>query len=170
MFLTGERRVTEAAPHLQVSRVLVSNAITLELALLINGFLFSGKTCMLYYILILCVIRSQPIVFQNMHGKVFLINDEVRDDIAKAQIPGKDVLALVDADGEVCVPHRYLFETNLRVLLMSPPRSRPDRKWLTQSVGDTNALFLMKPWSREIFLVAMFVYVTLNLFALSYIL
>ena len=121
--------------HLQVSRVLVGIVITLEVALLINRFLSSGKTCMLYYILILCVIRSQPIVF-----------------------------------GEVCVPHWYLFETNLRVLLVSSPRSRPDRKWLTQSVGeDTNAVFLVKPWSRENFLVAMFVYITLNLFALSYI-
>jgi hypothetical protein len=104
-----------------------------------------------------------------MHGEVFLISDKVRDDIASAQIPGEDVLALVDADGEICVPHRYLFETNLRVLLISSPKSRPDRKWLTQSVGDTNAVFLVKPWSREIFLVAMFVYITLK-FALSYIL
>ena len=48
-----------------------------------------------------------------MHGEVFLINDEVQDNIAEAQIPGEDVLALVNADGKVCVPHRYLFETNL---------------------------------------------------------
>jgi hypothetical protein len=149
----------------------VGIVITLELALSINGFFFSGKTCMLFYILILCVIRSQPIVFQDMHGAVFLINDEVRDNIANTQIPGADVLALVDADGGVCVPHRSLFETNLRVLLISSPRSKPDRRWLTQSTGeDDNAVFLVKPWSRGIFFVAMFVYIILNLFALSYIL
>lgn len=162
IFLTGEKRVSEGAPPLQVSRELVGIVITLELALLINGLLFSGKTCMLYYILILCIIRAQPVVFQDMHGRVFLINDEVQDDITRAEIPGKDILALVDADGKICVPHQYLFETNLRVLLISSPRTRQDRKWLTQPVLDSDAVFLVKPWSREDFLVAMFVHIPLN--------
>jgi hypothetical protein len=117
---------------------------------------------MLYYIFILCLIRAQPIVFQDLYGEVFLINDGVRDDIARTEIPGNVILALVDAGGEVCAPHWRLSEDNLRVLLMSSPKTRQDRKSLIQSVGSGNAVFLVKPWSREDFLVAMFVHILLN--------
>ena len=45
------------------------------------------------------------------------------------------MLVLVDADGEICIPHFYLLDpSNLRVLLTSSPRRRKDRRWLTQSV------------------------------------
>jgi len=52
-----------------------------------------------YFILILCLIRAQPIVFQDMAGKVFLVNDDVRRQKGIVDIPGVDVLTLVDADG-----------------------------------------------------------------------
>jgi hypothetical protein len=67
-YFTRGKGVFEEVPPSQVSRVLVSTAIARELALLINGFLFEGKTCLLYYILILCLILAQPIVFQDMGG------------------------------------------------------------------------------------------------------
>ncbi|KIM91762.1 hypothetical protein PILCRDRAFT_138705 [Piloderma croceum F 1598] len=115
----------------------------------------TGKTCLLYYILILCIIRAQPIVFQDMAGELFLINDAVRHITSRGKIPQEDILALVDADGEVGEPRSALFDTsNLRVLLVSSPKGREDRRWLTQSVGDIDAVFVMMPWSREEFLVA----------------
>jgi hypothetical protein len=99
----------------QVSRVLVSIVITLGLALLINGLLFEGKTCLLYYILILCLIHAQPIVFQDLGGQVFLVDDEVRHKNGRVVVPGDDVLALVDGDGKSCIPNSHILDAvNLR--------------------------------------------------------
>ena len=117
---------------------------------------------MLCYILLLCIIRAQPILFQDMSGQVTYIDEEVKDRFSTRVIPGEDILALVDADNEVGVPNMRLFKHNIRVLLISWPKARPDRTWLTQCVGDEDALFLVKPWSRKDFLVAMFVYIPTN--------
>ena len=77
----------------------------------------------------------------------------------RIDISGDDVLVLVDADTEICTPHRYLLDpSNLRVLLTSPPRSRKDRRWLTQLVRDEKAVFVLEPWLPKEFLVASFVY------------
>ncbi|EDR08045.1 uncharacterized protein LACBIDRAFT_327283 [Laccaria bicolor S238N-H82] len=90
-----------------------------------------GKTCLLYYILILCFIKAQPVVFQDTCGDVYLITDEVRSQSRDIRIAGDDVLTLIDADGSTCQPYKYIFHnTNLYVLLTSSPRSRKDRKWL----------------------------------------
>jgi hypothetical protein len=98
-------------------------------------------------------------VFQDLTGIVFLVNDEVRRQKGTVDIPGVDVLTLVDADGVNCTPHQSLFEAdNLRILLTSPPRAHKDRKWLTQSVHETGAAFVMEPWSREELLMTSFVY------------
>ena len=77
-------------------------------------------------------------------------------------LPGPDVLALVDADGRICIPRSRLFWPNICILLISSPRTRQDRKWLIQDVKDELAVFLATPWSREDFIVAMFVYIPLN--------
>ena len=37
-----------------------------------------GKTCILYSILILCIILARPIVSQDVRGKVYIIGDAVR--------------------------------------------------------------------------------------------
>ena len=64
-----------------------------------------------------------------------------------------DVLVLVDADGEICIPHRYFLDpSNLRVLLRG--RSGEERT----DVGSLNLLFVMEPWLPKKFLVASFVY------------
>jgi hypothetical protein len=147
------------APPSQVSQELVGIKIILDFLLLIKQLLFSGKTCMLYYILILCLIRAKPFLFQNPSGRVRYINNEVLEEFTIAEIPGQDVLALVDADGLICVPRQRLFETKLRVLLVSSPRTKQDRKWLVWDVDDEDAVFIVKPWSREDFLVMMFVYI-----------
>lgn len=113
----------------------------------------------MYYILILCIIRGQPVMFQDMKGQVFLIGDEVsrKDDVVN--IPRGEFLTLVDADDEFCKPDPYLLDfINFRVLLTSPPRSRTDRKWLTQYVKDSSAVYIMEPWSREELLLTSFVY------------
>jgi hypothetical protein len=98
-------------------------------------------------------------VFQDKGGGVSLISDEVLQKEGSVVVPGDDVLALVDADGKSCTPKQFLLDTaNLRVLLISSPRSRDDRKWLTQDVRETQAVFVAKPWSREEFLITSFVY------------
>ncbi|KAM6494870.1 hypothetical protein JOM56_009493 [Amanita muscaria] len=116
---------------------------------------FTGKTCLLHTILIHCIIHAQPIVFQDTVGTVFIIDDDaVREIKGVPKIPGNNVLALVDADGACCQPDPYLLQaSNLRILLTSSPRTRSDRRWLTQYVQE-GAVFVMEPWSREEFLVA----------------
>jgi hypothetical protein len=137
----------------------VSTVIALGPLSSIKELIFAGKTCLLFYILILCVIRAQPIVFQDKGGGVSLISDEVPHKVGSVVVPQDDVLVLVDADGKSCMPNQFLLDTaNLRVLLISSPRSRDDRKWLTQDVRETQAVFVAKPWSREEFLVTSFVY------------
>jgi hypothetical protein len=120
-----------------------------------------GKTCLLYSILILCIVNAQPIVFQDMQGEVFFIGDTVRPPkgTPAASEDVDDVLTLVDADGASCQPNRYLFsDYKHRILLASSPRGGDDRKWLTQIVQDLDAVFVMEPWSREEIVVAPFVY------------
>ncbi|KAF8346217.1 hypothetical protein F5887DRAFT_1073864 [Amanita rubescens] len=114
------------------------------------------KTCLLYSILILCIIRRQQIVFQDIDGNAFIIDDTVRPLMDRLAVSEDvtDILALVDADAESSVPNRDLFKVpNLRILLTSSPRKRDDRKWLTHRVQDLHAVFIMKPWSREEFVV-----------------
>ena len=65
--------------------------------LLINGLSFAGKTYLLYYILILCITRAQPIVFQD-RGGISFTRYEVLPKKCRVVVPGDDVLALVDAD------------------------------------------------------------------------
>jgi hypothetical protein len=94
-----------------------------------------------------------------MRGKFFVVNDKVRHVNGRVAVPGDDVLTLVDADGKFCVPDQYLLDAaNLRILLTSSPTSRDDRKWLTQSVRDSDAAFVMEPWSKEELLVTSFVH------------
>ncbi|KAM6504274.1 hypothetical protein JOM56_001217 [Amanita muscaria] len=116
-----------------------------------------GKTCLLYSILILCIIRAQSIVFQDMRGEVFIIDDKtvrpLKDTSAVSQDVG-DVLTLIDADGNSCRPNKRIFsDYNHRILLTSSPRGINNRKWLTQIVQDLDAVFVMEPWSREEFVV-----------------
>ena len=115
------------ALSLQVSQELVSTGTALGPLPLINGLFFTGKTCMLYYILILCIIQAQPVVFQDKGESVFLINYEVLRHKGRMMVPGDDILMLVDADGKFCVPKQFLFDSgNLRVLLILSSRSKDD--------------------------------------------
>ncbi|KAF8340993.1 hypothetical protein F5887DRAFT_1224859 [Amanita rubescens] len=115
-----------------------------------------GKTCFLYYILILCLIKGQPVVFQDMCGDVYLITDEVRSQTKGVTVAGDDVLTLIDADGQTCQPYKYIFRNrNLRILLTSSPTSRKDRKWLRHNVEDEWAAYVMTPWSQNEWLVAL---------------
>ena len=62
---------------------------------------------MLYSILILCIICAQPIVFQDMAGKVFIIDDAMCLQKGR-QAVSDDVLTLVDADGASCEVNQHL--------------------------------------------------------------
>jgi hypothetical protein len=44
------------------------------------------------------------------------------------------------------------------VLMTSSPRNSKDRKWLTQDVGDSEAVFVVESWSREEPAIASFTY------------
>jgi len=45
-----------------------------------------------------------------MAGKVFVVNDDVRRQKGIVDIPGVDLLTLVDADGKNCTPHQSLLD------------------------------------------------------------
>jgi hypothetical protein len=97
-------------PLLRVSQELVSTIIALGPLSSINGLFFAGKTCLLYYILILCIIQAQPIIFQDKGGAVFVISNKVLHEKGRVVVPGDDVIALVDADGESCIPNQFLLD------------------------------------------------------------
>ena len=104
------------------------------------------------------MIRGQQFVFQDMHGKVFIINDAgVNTSEETWTVSDDEVLTLVDADTKCYEPEDYLVDdSNHRILLTSSPRSRRDRSWLKQ-FANANAVFTMEPWSRKEFVVVSFV-------------
>ena len=75
------------------------------------------------------MIRGQRFVFQDMDGKVFIIDDAGVNTPEDARaVSGDEVLTLVDADVDSFQPVAYLGKnSNHRILLTSPPRSRTDR-------------------------------------------
>jgi hypothetical protein len=107
------------------------------------------------------MIRGQRFVFQDMDGKVFIIDDAGVNTPEDARaVSGGEVLTLVDADVDSFGPAAYLLNnSNHRILLTSSPRSREDRRWLKQ-FAIANAVFTMEPWSREELVVATCVYFT----------
>lgn len=78
-------------------------------------------TRLLYSILIPCIIHARPIVFQDMEGRTFSIdNTGVR--LLKA--PRR---VWEDVDGESCEPNTYIFRDDRHhILLTSPPSSWKD--------------------------------------------
>jgi hypothetical protein len=127
---------------------------------------------MLYYILILSLIRSQPLVFQVPSGDVYLIsNYGVQCAGGRWFMSGSDdVLTLVDTDvgSEMgmdmgsSIPNGYNDDaSNLRVLLTSSPGPEPRRvvrRWLKQSVMDNEAGYVMRPWESGELIAMMFVH------------
>ncbi len=108
------------------------------------------------------MIRGQQFMFQDDYGKVFIIDDAGVNTPADAPaVSGDDeVLTLVDADAKCCEPNGYLLNNSKHtILLTSSPRRKEDLWWLKQ-FGNQNAVFTMKPWSREEFVVATCVYFT----------
>jgi hypothetical protein len=72
---------------------------------------------------------AEPTVFRIQRK----ITDRVTHEMGIVDVPGDDILALVDAGGESYKPKESLFKVfNLRILSTSPPRRRGDRKWLDQ--------------------------------------
>lgn len=113
-----------------------------------------GKTCFLYYVLVLRLIQSQPTVFQDNFGTVSIIDDEVRE---WGSLDGRDVLALVDADNQYCEPDdTILANDNYRVLLTSSPRETDNRKWMEQYCSGGDVL-VMRPCSLEEIIIMAFV-------------
>jgi hypothetical protein len=89
-------------------------------------------------------------VFQNAKSDVFIIGDTVEYCEGTVDLHGDDVLALVDADRSHCTPNDFLLEArNLRIVLASSPRTREDRKWVTQYCPFTELILVMEPWTIE---------------------
>jgi hypothetical protein len=63
-------------------------------------------------------------------------------------VNGNDVVALVDADGNNCIPVEYILDQRKKILLTSSPRTSQDRKWLNQH-ATRGAVFIMEPCSPE---------------------
>ena len=84
----------------------------------------------MYSILILCIIRAQSIVFQDMYGEAFIIDGygvRTPREAPAVSDDADDVLTLVDADVECCKPNAYLLNhSKHHILLTSSPRSRKD--------------------------------------------
>ena len=100
----------------------------------------------MFYILVLCLIKGQPIVFQDQHGLVVTIDGTVQYTMHRLQVQVNDVL-LVDADGTCCQPHAAVINNiNLRILLTPFPGDRADRRWMTQDVHDEYASYVVGPW------------------------
>ena len=108
------------------------------------------------FILILCIVTAQSIVFQDMQGEVFIIDDTMRPPKGTPALEDvDDVLTLIDADGASCQPDQYLLsDYKHRILLTSS--SRPKVAYSNSSGLD--AVFVMEPWSRVETVVALFVY------------
>jgi hypothetical protein len=112
----------------------------------------------MYYILVICLIQAQPIVFQDKEGVVYIIDEDVKRQKDEVMVPGDDILTLVDADGAFCQPDgNILGAVNLRILLTSSPRVRNDRRWLTQDIDDDEASYIVGPWLWDECAVASFV-------------
>ena|ERR1700722_7648259 len=93
---------------------------------------------------------GRSIVFQNTKSDVFIVDDTVELCDGNVEIPGEDVLTLVDADRDHCVPNEFLLEaSNLRIVLTSSPRTRQDRKWIQQYGPYTIMVLVMEPWTNE---------------------
>ena len=106
-----------------------------------------GKTCFLYYYLVLRLIAAEHTVFQDVEGSVFNITDQVRKE---GFVEGDDVLTLVDADGDMCRPAGVILARNeYRIVLTSSPRSRKDRKWMDQYCPLYGQVLIMEPFSWE---------------------
>ena len=105
------------------------------------------------------MIRGQQFVFQDMHGKVFIINDAgINTSEETWTVSDDEVLTLVDAGDKVCRPDNSLFHhKGYRILVTSSPKMKEERRWLKQRVG-LHAMYMMKPWSREELVVASFVH------------
>jgi hypothetical protein len=139
------RRVQWAALLSPVSQASVRTIISLLIHYLNNP---EGKTCFLYYVLVLRLIQAQPTIFQDDNGSVFTIAEHVS---GSGHVDGDDILALVDADGEQCKPskERILSKNSYRVLLTSSPRNEKDRDWMKQYCPYTGKTLVMNPCSWE---------------------
>ena len=143
---------------LRVNQGLVSSNYVLDQ---IASSTFQGKTCYLYYLLVQRLMTAQPTVFQDTKRDVFVITDTVQDSNGMVMLPGRDVLTLVDADGPFCVPSDYILNSrNLRIVLTSSPRTRVDKKWITQYCPYTAMVFVTEPWTKEELFLSAYVHPT----------
>ena len=116
----------------------------------------AGKTCFLYYLLILHLLQSKPTVFQSMDESVFTITDQI---CKEGTLTGDDVIALIDVDGKHCKPsHQVLSNSRYQILLTSSLRTRIDRHWMKQYCPYTGQVLVMEPCSLEEVVLMAFVF------------
>ena len=78
-------------------------------------------------------------------------------------------MALVDADGDHCVPSDNITNvSNLKIVLASPPRHRKKRRWLVQDTRNRGQTWVMAPWTTQDLFVSAYVSFTLATFFCSH--
>lgn len=118
----------------------------------LNVACVEGKTCFLYYSIIMRLIRGEPTIFQDVYGEVF-VSRNVAQVFEKGRM--SEALAFVDADNDIRQPDKQLIELRAKIVVVSSLRYRTDRRWMKQYSVQT---YLMNLWNwKEYFLIA-FVY------------
>ncbi|TFK59954.1 hypothetical protein BDN72DRAFT_905390 [Pluteus cervinus] len=136
--------------------------------IIITGQPGIGKTCDLYYILVLRIINKQPTLFQDRDCQVFLIKDEVYevpprgvlslDQVYAKRLPKQDIFALVDGDGPNSVPQHVLLNKSIKIVLVSSPKTRDAWGWHIQNVmQDIEQTVTMEGWTwKDLAIAALF--------------
>jgi hypothetical protein len=96
-------------------------------------------------------------VFQDLYGTVFTIGRDVQRQMHAVNVEGSDVLTLIDGDGNFSPVPIILGNNKLRILLISSPKDRQERKWLIQNVHDDHASYVVGTWEWKECAIASFV-------------
>jgi hypothetical protein len=89
-----------------------------------------GKTSYLYVLLIDRLLRGRNTIFQSTEGTVYEISNTARIVSMLPTLAGKDVLALVDADGPQWAPTRQVCHSRVRIVVVSSPNDEKSRGWM----------------------------------------
>lgn len=119
-----------------------------------------GKTSYLYVLLIDRLLKGQKTIFQSTDGIVYEISNTVQE-LPPFMLPtlaGKDVLALIDADGPQWAPTQQVCFSHVRIVVVSSPNDEQSRRWMKQLPGGVLATaYMINPFSLKEFLLTGFV-------------
>jgi hypothetical protein len=114
--------------------------------------LATGKRYMLSYILVRRLKDGQTTFYQSKDSLfLFEAGKPVRRVTSVPHIRGDDIWALVDGSDPGAKPHVDLLESsNVRIVMVSSPRTEKELQWLRDGVGT----YFMRTWTdTELYLV-----------------